>query len=316
MNLKRRNAGLMHLGQTVGQPKPVQSVTALRKVQNRQDLLSLQRSFADLIRRPLEAGDTMKDDPRIEQMVEPNERLSSRERLELYSRQYWWRIRDSFDEDFSTLKSVLGQDKYWEIRDRYLEENPSISFTLRNLGARLVAFLERLEIDDPELKSRALDAAAYDWARIMAFDAAAYVPLTAGILQSRNFSRRILRLQPFVVPFKLSFDVPLKNDSGDVVSSEHESSSAVPDSASDNDLIQPITLRDESRPVILYRHDGSLFVRPSSRNEHFLLSSLLKGISLMNVFAVTATGIDITEAEIYSLFENWVRMGWLYCETQ
>jgi hypothetical protein len=305
----------MHLGQTVGPSKQVQSVAALGKVQNRRDLLSLQRSFADIIRRPLEAGDTMKDDPRIEPMIEPSGSQSARERLELYSRQYWWRIRDSFDEDFSTLKSVLGEDKYREIRDRYLEENPSISFTLRNLGERLVAFMERVEIDDNDLKVRAVEAAAYDWARIIAFDAAAYAPLTAVNIQSRNFSRRILKLQPFVVPLRLSFDLLLKNDSGCLAINDQEPTSATPNSESGKGLIQPIRLRDETRFVILHRHDGKLFLKPSSRNEHFLLSSFLQGSSLINIFSVMATGIDITEGEIYSFFESWVRMGWLYCES-
>lgn len=283
-------------------------------MRNKGELVSLQRSFADLIRRPLESDDKLMDDPRIEPMIEPNHRLSARERLELYSRQYWWRIRDSFDEDFSTLKSVLGGEKYYEIRDRYLEEYPSISFTLRNLGARLPSFLEGIELDDNALKTRAIEAATYDWAKIVAFDAAEFARLTAANIQSRNFSRRILTLQPFVVPVRLSFELPAAEDCGEVPMNNQESVGATQDFGSGKSSDSTVRLRDETRFLILHRQNEKLFLKPSSRNEHFLLSSFIKGSSLINVFSIIAGGIDVSEGEIDSFFESWVRMGWLYCE--
>jgi len=277
-------------------------------------LLDLQRSFADLIRRPLEAGDKMKDDPRIESLVEPNDRLSSQERLEVYAQQYWWRIRDSFDEDFCTLKFVLGVDRYREIRDQYLEEHPSISFTLRNLGSRLVAFLEGVKIDDKGVKASAIEAATYDWAKIVAFDAAENAPLTAANIQSRNFSRRILKLLSFVIPLSISFDLPSKTEGCDVEVDNGE----FPRAKQGHEIrscLNPLTrLGDESRFVILHRRGGRLFIKSSSRNEYFLLSSLVKGVSLVNIFSIMAAGMDVSEGEIYEFFESWVRMGWLYCE--
>ena len=199
MYRKKRSTDLTHSSQiAVGKSNEAQSLTGLQRVRNSKELVLLQRSFADLIRRPLEPGDQMRADSRIEQLIEHNDRLSATERLELYSQQYWWRIRESFDEDFCTLKSVLGESKYRVVRDQYLGEYPSISFTLRNLGSRVIPFLEGLEIDDARLKARAIEAATYDWAKIVAFDAAHHQPLTAANIQSRNFSRRILKLQPSI----------------------------------------------------------------------------------------------------------------------
>ena len=40
---------------------------------------------------------------RLIELVKPNDRLTSTERLNIYHRQYWYRILDSFNEDFPGL---------------------------------------------------------------------------------------------------------------------------------------------------------------------------------------------------------------------
>src|SRR5260370_32290524 len=52
----------------------------------------------------------------------PSATLSSVERLEIYNRQYWFRLYDSFEEDFPGLKAVLGQKRFERLMRAYRSE--------------------------------------------------------------------------------------------------------------------------------------------------------------------------------------------------
>ncbi len=107
-------------------------------------------SWPRAVMRPLARGDAMQRkwiDGRptkkiAESFIKPNDRLTSFERLEIYNRQYWFRVRDCFYEDYPGLRAILGDKKFERLADAYLAKYPSQSYTLRNLGSRLVKFLE------------------------------------------------------------------------------------------------------------------------------------------------------------------------------
>ena len=108
------------------------------------NLLELQRRMSEDVQRPLTADFEMQpetDDGRYKRSllrayVKPNDRLTSFERLEIYNRQYWFRVIGAVSEDFPALAQVLGAKRFDALVLAYLKENPSTSFTLRNLGAR------------------------------------------------------------------------------------------------------------------------------------------------------------------------------------
>ena len=55
-----------------------------------------------------------------ELFIKPNDRLSSFERLQIYNQQYWWRLIESFSEDFRGLCAVIGE----VLRDRRANADP------------------------------------------------------------------------------------------------------------------------------------------------------------------------------------------------
>ncbi len=148
------------------------------------NLLEIQRRMAADVTRPLTTGLWMQSDADdgssveeiAESYIKPNDRLSSFDRLEIYNRQYWFRVIGAVAEDFSALQAVVGVKNFDALALAYLRENPSTSFTLRNLGAKLPAWLEV----HPEFSSRrhqlALDVAHLEWAYIESYDAAALPP--------------------------------------------------------------------------------------------------------------------------------------------
>ena len=97
------------------------------------NLLELQRRFNQAVTAPLNseegigertvAGESMKQV--AEEIVKPNDRLSSMERIEIYSRSYWFRIISSLNEDFVGLRAVVGDSKFDALIQAYLAARPT-----------------------------------------------------------------------------------------------------------------------------------------------------------------------------------------------
>jgi hypothetical protein len=97
------------------------------------NLLELQRRMTEDVRRPLTADFEMQrmaeDGQSTEEIaasyISPNARLSSFERLEIYNRQYWFRLISVVSEDFPTLNAVIGAKRFDALILAYLHRNPS-----------------------------------------------------------------------------------------------------------------------------------------------------------------------------------------------
>ena len=105
-------------------------------------LAYLQREMAAAIMRPLEADESMRSHapdgrPMVDvaaSFIAPNSRLTSFDRLEIYNRQYWYRVLGALAEDFPALRAVVGGRAFEALSIAYLTAHPSRSFSLRNLG--------------------------------------------------------------------------------------------------------------------------------------------------------------------------------------
>ena len=116
-------------------------------------------------------------------------RLTSFERLEIYNRQYWFRIISAFAEDFPGLAAVVGQTAFDRLTRAYLAECPSQSFTLRNLGSQLEGWLENHPVYAGKKTALALDVVRLEWAYIEAFDNAEERALTLADMGQLDGSR-------------------------------------------------------------------------------------------------------------------------------
>jgi len=133
------------------------------------NLLDLQRRMAEDVRRPLTpdfdmqtvAEDGQSIAARVSGYITPSATLTSFERLEIYNRQYWFRAIDAVSEDYRTLSAIVGPKRFDTLIRGWLAEHPSTSFTLRNLGKGLPAWLDR----HPEFTGRRHDLAV-DAARV------------------------------------------------------------------------------------------------------------------------------------------------------
>ena len=79
------------------------------------NLQELQRTMAAAVMLPLTADEQMREtagDGRAmtavaESFIAANSRLSAFERLEIYNRQYWFRVLGALEEDFPALRAVV-----------------------------------------------------------------------------------------------------------------------------------------------------------------------------------------------------------------
>ena len=151
------------------------------------NLLEMQRRMLAAVMLPLTADDGMQEaneaGERMERVaaefMQPNDRLTAFERLEIYNRQYWFRLLNAFAEDFPALRAVVGQKRFDALAVEYLRANPSRSFTLRNLGSGLVEWLRAHGELGGRRQALAVDVARVEWACVEAFDNAQRDPLTA-----------------------------------------------------------------------------------------------------------------------------------------
>jgi len=49
------------------------------------------------------------------EFIKPNDRLNSFERLEIYNRQYWFRVLDCLHDDYPGLRAILGTKKFTQL---------------------------------------------------------------------------------------------------------------------------------------------------------------------------------------------------------
>ena len=177
-------------------------------------LLDLQRRMAEDVRRPLTAHFTMQ--PATDSghataqiassYIRPSAMLTSFERLEIYNRQYWFRVMDVVAQDYPALNSVLGPKRFEALVVAYLRENPSTCFSLRNLGGKLPAWLAHNSALVGQRHQLAVDVARLEWAYVEAFDRAALSPI--GAAEAANtVPSSVLALQPHLQLLKLRYPV-------------------------------------------------------------------------------------------------------------
>src|ERR1700719_3281921 len=178
-------------------------------------LKALQRTMARAVMQPLTFTERMQrtapdGQPMrryAERFIKTNDRLTSFERLEIYNRQYWFRLLSSMMEDFPGLRAVLGDRRFDAMCKAYLVDCPSRSFTLRNLGAQLESWLRKHPRWAGTKQALAVDIARLEWADIEAFDSAAEPALRPENLGSDAGASLQLKLQPYVRLLDLKYPV-------------------------------------------------------------------------------------------------------------
>lgn len=284
-------------------------------------LLELQRQMAADVMRPLtsdlrmqtitESGALLSNTAST--YVKPNDRLTSFERLEIYNRQYWFRIIDALSEDFPALRAVLGTERFDELIRGYLRDNPSTSFTLRDLGSKMPEWLRlHCEYSD-EGHDLAVDVVDIEWAYVEAFDRAALPPVDVPEQLELN-PTSLLKLQPHLQLLALRYPV---DEFVMAVHRDGPSSDLMSNAISEPDRTASTALPPMERQDIwlaVHRFENSIYYRRLEKEAFALLASLQSGEPLGIAFDVAFRDSKLPVEEqiekTRDCFAHAAQVGW------
>lgn len=285
-------------------------------------LAEIQRLMAHAIMRPLTRQDRMQrrwDDGtpasgRIDSLIKRNSRLSAFERLEIYNRQYWFRLLDCLYEDYPGLRAILGGARFMRLITAYLQRYPSTSPILRDLGRLLPDFISEEPQHTTPHQLLARDMASLEWAQIVAFDAASRRPLSFRRLRDQPPDQIVLGLQPHISLLRLSYPVDetllrVLRQEGQL---RTETSNAV------ESLTHPLRrsiarhIPPRSTWLLVHRQHNSVFFKRLSEPEFLILDALRHGADLATACSTPASSSPthiLAPAQLQAWFQTWSALG-------
>lgn len=280
-------------------------------------LAELQKRTAAAIMAPRTASDAMASKWRREAdaLVKANSRLTPLERLEIYSRSYWFRLLDCLYEDFPGLSAAIGRRAFNRLSRAYLTDCPSRSFTLRNLGAQLETWLRA----NPQYAGRhfdlALDMVRLEWAHIEAFDGPERKSLGAEDLLELGPELPI-GLQPHLRLLELKYPVDDLRIAVNRHLEEHDiASNAVAARDHHRAVRRYRTLKPQAIHLAVYRAEDSVWYRRLEPDEYRLLDALRQalpiGEALARMIQVSVQPEEQLSAKVQQWFAAWSQMAWL-----
>jgi hypothetical protein len=239
------------------------------------------------------------------------------DRLEIYNKQYWFRLLDVLHDDFPGLRAVIGARQFDKLRVAYLDRYPSRSFTLRNLGSRLPQFLAEEPMWAGRLVRLAQEMAGFEWAQVIAFDGPEKLPMQMDDLLGKNPARLRLGLQPHLTLLELSYPLDdfllaVKKRARD----QDQLSNATGDSYREKEPRRMPLPRPQPTWLGVYRHDNGIYYKRLACPAFAILRALQSGQTLANACAAPlADAPDDAPADwqskISEWFSAWMQIGWI-----
>jgi hypothetical protein len=198
--------------------------------------------------------------------------------------------------------------------------NPSRSFTLRNLGSRLEAWLRKNPKWAGENQILALDIVRLEWADIEAFDGKAEEVLRTDDLSPDAGPKLKLKLQPYVR--LLSFRYPV-DDLLLEVRKEDEDTDFASNTFAERRKRKRVRAVAKLKPaqifLAVHRIDFSVYFRRLEREEFAILTALRDGKTLgaavEPAFRKSAVALEERPATVQSWFATWAALGW-FCRPE
>jgi hypothetical protein len=299
------------------------------RINSQENLKALQRLMAGLLFRPLNADWNMQataEDGRpadevAAAFIKPNRLLTSFERLEIYNRQYWFRVLDVLYEDYPGLRAVLGEAEFTRVRIDYLAKYPSNSYTLRDLGSRMEEYLRGSAAFSDPRRDLAIDMVRLEWAHVVAFDGPSAAALGPDALLGCNPEELRLSLQPYLTLLDLHYPVDdllaqVKEENREAL--RKEASNAVQDRPSLPETnSEGITVDLQEVFLAVHRFDNQVYLKRLERDAFNLLDGIREGKTLGAACAETVAGSERPAEDwpelLKSWFEEWSQLGW-FCE--
>ena len=224
--------------------------------------------------------------------------MSGLERLEVYNRQYWFRLITCMQEEFTCAVHVMGLDVFNQWVIRFLDAHPAASPYLADLDRKFPAYLAKKY----RARNRAavLEAVAYDKAFARAFEGAAGAPpdLGSGADPAKPVHPVRIGLAPHATVLALTRDFTAYRKQ----------------CVGDEALTGRFPLRARRYTVCLYRRDNVLYEKLLSPAEGRVLSALQKPRTLAQLFRALEKEapprvLKAVERGLAEWFRDWTELG-------
>ena len=275
------------------------------------NLDQIQREMLDAVRQPLTPGEQMRKkslgghsmQEKAKRIIKPNTRLTSFERLEIYNRQYWFRVISSMMDDFNGLQAIVGEKQFHKIVVAYLSDYPSKSFTMRNLGYKLEEWLSGHRDYIGGVEQVALDMVKVEWAEIEVYDSESRPKITEADLQNLG-PDPVLTLQPYLRLLELDYPV-------------HKLLLRLRERHRDGDRIRRVSSRSlpksEKTFLAIHRLENSVYYKALEPGAYAMLKALQRGSAVSEAAEQVdwrEADMDEVSATVQRWFANWSSLGW------
>jgi hypothetical protein len=257
--------------------------------------------FSQAITQPLDAGPGAWAE-QAEARLLGTGAMSSLSRLQVYHRQYWYRLITVMQTDYVCTLHVMGLSQYNEWVMRYLKAHPPNSPYLNDLDKAFLGFLsEHYAGGDRDL---VLEAAAYDRAFARAFEGAASGEEAVTSLRGADLMRLRFRLADHASALSLTHDW-----------------SAYRLSVFDDDSLTLSLAPPVPMPFhrVVYRHDHTLYEKEMPAMAVAVLAAMHEPGSLAELFdrlgELSEGDAAELEGHLTAWFADFIERGWVVAES-
>lgn len=297
--------------------------SAPKLARSKGELADLQRAMLSVVMQPLGPDNrTRRRGPGgrstaavAAQLAKPNDRLTAFERLEIYNRMYWFRVLDSLYEDCPGLRAVIGDRKFTQLAEAFLQKYPSHYWTLRDLPQRLPKFLREQPRWTKPHTALCIDIARFEWAQIEVYDGAAFPVFTIDDLLGANPARLRLGFQPYIQLLELDYAVD-----DFILALRRQDAVLRGDTSNTPTALKAGKLRKVKLParehccVAIHRHGGKIYFKRLEPAAYRILRAIRAGQPLTRALAAgIPRAVNPREdwpAKVQGWFSAWMELGW------
>ncbi len=237
-------------------------------------------------------------DQRIEKVIKPNSRLTASERLEIYCRDYFLRLRDTLRSDYTTLAWILGDKTWHSVAIDYIRAYPSRHPNIHYFGRDFPTFISQSDLPNKDILA---ELANLQCTVASLFELPELAPITSQTLENlkpEDWEHARFIFQPTL---KLhAFKYPVNRF---LRAYNHDENPSWP-------------LKPEASWVQVYRSQGRTWRLGISHARFEVLRNLMAGSTLTQALETAQKQSDVSEhdfaSQVQKWFQNWMAEG-LFC---
>lgn len=151
----------------------------------------------------------LNDNKAFNSEIVATEKVDIDTRIGIYSNAYRARLIEAMEDSFEAVHTLLGDDQFYELCNRYIDAHPSRHYSIRWFGHRLAEFTRDTApyCDYPYIS----ELADFQWKLMEAFDAADEVPVSSddmAAVPADIWPELSFRFHPSIRRLDLKWSVP------------------------------------------------------------------------------------------------------------